>query len=377
MDLSQLLSDDKEDGHRGDGAGTLRHPPAVSAPLFFPPSLDSSHVASPPRMSLAPYTSHDAVRAAAGCRRMAATAETAARVAPSPSWPPLQGGGTSTPLLDSVGRVQLPPTGSAVVPHARYPPVPVRATVAAGGGERRGASLPGFAVLTSRLGVAGAGTHAVGTPAGFAVAGGGGARGAAAADSATVWPRRAPYDRGNPVGSGGLVDAAQPPAAASIPDWGCGAPHGAAAAVDWRDCGDANAAAHGYRSSRSDEAPANSQRGWVAAPPRGSRSANALLDRSWMDAAIDKRRGEAGHVPHLRGGGGHGSGARARRASAKSFGCTECGRLFGQKGSLHRHINAVHLLLRPHECPTCGKSTFWSALLFWGGGGGATAARGW
>ena len=310
---------------------------------------------------------------------MAATAGTAARGAPSPPWPsPIpHGGGASTPPLDGVGRVGLPPTGLAVLPHARHPPMPLRATAAAGGDGRQGASLPGYVALSSTLGFAGAGANATGAPAGFAATGGGGARGAAAADSATLWPRRAPCDHGSVVGGSGLMRAAPPLAAASVPGWGWGAPHGAAPAVDWRSGGGASSAAHGHRSSRSDEAPANSQRGWVAAPPRGSRSANALLDRSWMDAAIDKRRGEAGHVPHLRGGGGHGSGARARRASAKSFGCTECGRLFGQKGSLHRHINAVHLLLRPHECPTCGKSTFWSALLFWGGGGGATAARGW
>jgi len=500
MDLSRLLSDDRDDDCRGDGAGAPRHPPAVSAPLFFPPSVALPPVASPPRASQPPltlpqgarspprapvprplpaafglgavaggwgpplggdrrlgtpspgcldgdrrplcmtptpsctagvlvehepslpslrqlgirseprfaasrsmsvwtplmaraadtaaaadaavvpvaYTSPEAVRAAAACRRMAATVATAARGAPSPPRRPPQGGVASTLPLESGARVRLPPTGSAVVPHARHPPVPVRATVAAGGGQRQGASLPGFAALTSTLGVAGAGTHAVGAPADFAAAGGGGARRAAAADSATMWPHRAPYDRGNAVGSGGLAGAPQPPAAANDSGWGWGAPHGAAAAVDWRGGGDATAAAHGHRSSRSDEAPASSHRGWVAAPPRGSRSANALPDRPWMYAAIGKRRGEAGHVPHLQGGGGRGSGARAGRASAKSFGCTECGHLFGQKGSLHRHINAVHLHLRPHECPTCGKSAFWSALLhFLGRGRGGDGGPWW
>jgi len=489
MDLSRLLSDDREDDCRGDGGSTPRHPPAVSAPLFFPPSVALPPVASPPRASQPPlslpqgarspprapvpqplpaafglgavaggwgpplegdrplvtpsaglsygdrrplrtpatppgtegvlvkhepslpslrqlgigseprfsptrsgsvwtppmaraadaaaaadaayppvaYTSPDAVRAAAACRNMAATSATAARGAPSPPRRPPQGGVASTLPLESGARVRLPPTGSAVVPHARHPPVPVPATVAAGGGQRQGASLPGFAALTSTLGVAGAGTHAVGAPADFAAAGDGGARGAAAADSATLWPRRAPYDRGNAVDSGGLAGAPQPPAAGNDPGWGWGAPHGAAAAVDWHSVGGGGAAALGRRSSRSDEAPASSHRGWVAAPPRGSRSANALPDRPWMYAAIGKRHREAGHVPHLQGGGGRGSGARAGRASAKSFGCTECGHLFGQKGSLHRHINAVHLHLRPHECPTCGKGMFGSALSFWRG----------
>jgi len=496
MDLSRLLSHDQEDGSRGDGAGTPPRPPAVSAPLFFLPSVSLPPVASPPHTSPTPlsspqgshspprasvprplpaafgldamaggrgpplggdrslgtpsprlsdgdrrplgmavtppgtagvlaehktsfpsfrqlgigskphsapsrtgsvwtpptarpadaaaaagaayvpvaYTSPHAIRAAAACRRMAATAATVTRGAPSPTWPPPQGGGALAPPLDG-GRVRFLPTGSAGEPHVRHPPVPVRATVTAEGGTRQGASLPGFASLASTLGVVGGCVHVADAPADFAAARGVGARGAAAADSATVWPRHTPYDRGNTEGGGSLVGAAQPPAAASVPGWGWDAPHGAVAAVDWRYGGGGAAAAHGRLSSWSDETLARSHRGWVAAPLRGSRSADDLPDRPWMAGAIGKRRGEAGHVPHLWGGGGRGSGARARGASARPFGCADCGRRFSQKGSLHRHIDAVHLRLRPHECSKCGKGAFWSALSFGGGCGGATAAR--
>jgi len=314
----------------------------------------------------AAYTSPQAIRAAAACRRRAATAGTLTRGAPSPPWPPPQGGGALSPPVDGGGRVLLPPTGSVVVPHSRHPSEPMRATVAAGCSERQGASLPGFAALTSTLGVAGAGAHTAGAPAGFAVAGSGGARGATAADSAAVWPRPAHFDGLIVVGGGGLVQAAQPPAAPSVQGWGWGAPHGAAAAANWRDAGGAAAATHGHRSWQSDEAPTGSHRRWAAASLRGSRSANDLPKRPWMNAAIDKWRRQAAHMPHLWAGGGRGSGTRAGGASVKPFWCTECGSRFGQKGSLHRHINAVHLQLRPHECQTCGKSAFRSALTFWG-----------
>jgi len=479
MDLSRLLSDDKQDGSRGDDAGAPPRLSDVSTPLFVPPSIVSPPVASPLRASpvplslpqvagspswasvprplrvasglgavaggwgsslggdrafgtrrplgtavtptvtvgvlverkpslpslhqlgigskspfsssrpgsvwsppraraaaaaaatdpahvAVPNTSPDAVHAEAAGRRMAATAGTAARGAPSPPWPsPIpHGGGASTPPLDGVGRVGLPPTGLAVLPHARHPPMPLRATAAAGGDGRQGASLPGYVALSSTLGFAGAGANATGAPAGFAATGGGGARGAAAADSATLWPRRAPCDHGSVVGGSGLMRAAPPLAAASVPGWGWGAPHGAAPAVDWRSGGGASSAAHGHRSSRSDEAPASSHGGWVAPPLRGSRSAHTLTDRLRVGATIDKRRGEGGHVPRHRGGGSGGGGVLAGGASAKPFECTKCGHQFGQKGSLHRHIRAVHLGLRPHECQKCDKGAFGGALFF-------------
>jgi len=465
MDLSRLLSDDKQDGRRGDGAGTPPRLPAVSAPLFVPPSIAYPPAASPLRASPVPLSVPQVaglptqasvprpLRVASGLgavargwgsplggdrpfgtpssgpsdgdRRPPGTAVTPPGTAgvlvdrkpslpslhqlgigneppfsssrPGSVWtPPLARAADTAAATDSAHvavadtapfavpaaatgrcmaatagaadggeRVRLPPAGSTVVPHARQQPMPVQATAAAGCDDRQGASLPGFAALASALGVAGADGSGARAPAGFAATGGGGARGATAADSATLWPRRAPYDHGSVVGGSGLVRAAPPLAAAGFPGWGWGAPHGAAPAVEWRGGGGASSAAYGHRSSRSDEAPASSHRGWVAPPPRGSRSAHTLTDRLRVGATIDKRRGEGGHVPPHRAGGGDGGAARAGGASAKPFECTECGRKFGQKGSLHRHFNAVHLHLRPHECPTCDKGTFGGAIFVW------------
>lgn len=48
------------------------------------------------------------------------------------------------------------------------------------------------------------------------------------------------------------------------------------------------------------------------------------------------------------------AGSRAGRHAGRVV-CEICGRSFGRKYDLKKHVEAVHLQLRPYECKTCGK----------------------
>lgn len=81
-------------------------------------------------------------------------------------------------------------------------------------------------------------------------------------------------------------------------------------------------------------------------------------------APISSAVAASGHVP-ASGGSGSGSGGAGGSSSAppppagvttkpKRFACDQCGQLFTERSNRKKHVEAVHLKLRPHGCATCG-----------------------
>lgn len=214
----------------------------------------------------------------------------------------------------------------------RSPPPPSPLTplpVVAPGIGRRAGSLPGFAELSSSLGLGPSALPSVAAATdGRPDAARADWQGGAAENSQAPGARRATGLAPLPLPGPGsaYADRQDRPFVSPSPAWSGGIGGGS---------GLVTVASGGHLSASWSDGRSGNPLG----TPPGGRSTKSSPDRRW---GVEKRRDS---------GGGR-SGDRA-----KAFACRLCGYRFGQKGSLHRHIAAVHERRRPYECSVCGKST--------------------